>query len=86
MAKVKIQITLDEALLKEVDDYCSKVYMSRSGLISQALVQALAQAKLLAALTDMNSCIRHIADMGTMDEQDKKKLDDFQRLFKLLAK
>ena len=86
MAKIKTQITLDEALLKEVDEYCEKMYMTRSGLVSQALVQTLTQAKLTAALADMSASIRRIADMGTMDEQSKKDLEQFQTLCSMLIK
>ena len=86
MSKAKIQITLEEELLQEVDDYCDKNYMNRSWLITQSLVQVLNQQKLIDALANISLSIKTAVETGVLTEEDKKELDQFQALCKLFAK
>ena len=50
MSKVKINITIDENLLNEVDDYCDKNYLNRSSMISTSLVQVINQQKVILGM------------------------------------
>lgn len=84
MAKVKINITLDEDLIRKVDDYADENYMSRSGVISFATSQLLCQVDLTNAIKDMSFAMRKIADSGEIDEESKRKFEDFERLVRLL--
>ena len=81
----KVQISVDDELLKRIDNYSDRNYLSRSGLITLACSQYLNQAEVVTAVKDMALCIRKIADAGTVDDETQKQLEDFERLAQLLT-
>lgn len=83
MAKVKVQITLDEELLNSVDEYCDKNYMNRSWLISQALVQVINQQKMIDAIGNISIAMRNVSENGILDEDTKRQMEQFENLCKL---
>lgn len=86
MAKVKLQITMDEDLLADVDDYCDKNYMNRSWLITQAVNQVINQQKVVDALCDISIAIKKVSDTGVLDEETEKQLADFETVVKMFVK
>jgi metal-responsive CopG/Arc/MetJ family transcriptional regulator len=82
---MKVQITLDDALMERVDAYADENYMSRSGLLSLAVTQYLNAAEVTKAIKEMAVCIRKIADNGTVDHETMEQLEDFERLSKMLV-
>lgn len=81
---MKVQITLDDALMQRADNYADENYMSRSGLVSLALVQYLNTVETTRAVKDIAICIRKIADTGKLDHDTMEKLEDFERFAKIL--
>lgn len=81
----KVQISVDDELLKRIDNYSDRNYLSRSGLITLACSQYLNQAEVVTAVRDMALCMRKIADSGTVDAETQKQLEDFERLAQLLT-
>ena len=81
----KVQISVDDELLKRIDNYSDRNYLSRSGFITLACSQYLNQAEVVTAVKDMALCMRKIADTGTVDEETQKQLEDFERLAQLLT-
>lgn len=81
---MKVQITLDDALMQRVDAYADQNYMSRSGLLSLAVTQYLNAADVSLAVKEMALAMRKIADNGTVDHETMKQLEDFERLSKML--
>lgn len=77
---MKVQITLDDELMKRVDAYADENYMSRSGLLSIAVTQYLNTKEMIGAITRMGVAMEKIADKGEIDEQTQKELEDFQRM------
>lgn len=84
MAKMKVNITLDEELIRRIEDYAEENYLNRSSLISLATTQFLNSADVVKAVKDMAFAMRKIADNGTVDEESMKQLEDFERLSKML--
>lgn len=82
---MKVQITLDDALMKRVDAYADENYMSRSGLLSLAATQYLNAVDVTKAVKDMAVSMRKIADNGTVDHETMEQLEDFERLSKMLV-
>lgn len=82
---MKVQITLDDALMQRVDAFADENYMSRSGLLSLAVTQYLNAADVTKAIKDMALCMRKIADTGTLDADTQQQLEDFERLSKMLV-
>lgn len=85
MAKIKVGITLDEDLLRRVDDYAEENYLNRSSLISLATTQFLNASDVTKAVCDMAFSMRKIADTGKLDDETMKQLEDFERLSKMLV-
>ena len=81
---MKLQISLNDELLARVDRYADDNYLSRSGLISQALVQFLNQYEYIAAVTDLSVSVRKLADTGKADADTLEKIQDFERIVSVL--
>lgn len=81
---MKVQITLDDALMQRADEYAAANYMSRSGLVALSLTSYLNQVDVVSAVCSMALSMKKIADTGVVDTDTLKKLEDFERLSKLL--
>lgn len=85
MAKVKVNITLDEDLLQRIETYADENYLTRSGLITLATSQFLLQSEASRAIVDMSLALRKIAETGTVSDDQLKQLEDFERFARILA-
>ncbi len=85
MSKVKVQITLEEELLDQVDNYCDKNYMNRSWLISQALVKVLNEQKVIDSLADISVSIKTVTESGELDDETRREFEKFEALCKMFV-
>lgn len=85
MAKVKVNVTLDEELLQRIENYADENYLTRSGLISLAASQFLLREEASKAVVDLSLTMRKIADSGTIDEEQQKQLEYFERFARMLS-
>lgn len=81
---MKVQISLDDDLMKRVDAYADANYMSRSGLVSLSVTKYLNEAEAFKAIKIMAVAMRKIADTGKVDKETMRQLEDFERLSKML--
>lgn len=81
----KINISLDDNLLERMDRYAEDNYMSRSGLVSISVAQYLNANEVITLVKDMSLAMRKIADSGTIDSETEQKLEDFERISKMLV-
>lgn len=82
---MKLGITLDDELVQRIDSYADKNYMSRSGLISLALVSYLNSVEVVSYIRDLSLCVRKIADTGNIDHETVEQLEDLERVANLLG-
>lgn len=82
---MKVNITFNDDLMKRIDDYADRNYMSRSGLISFAVTQFLNGQQMISAVQDMSVCMRKIADSGQLDEETEKKLQELEIIARVLV-
>lgn len=82
---MKVNVTLDDKLLSRLDAYADENYMSRSGLISLACTQYLNSADIVRVVKEMGVAINKIADMGELDEDTQKQIEDLGRTMKFLV-
>lgn len=85
MAKMKLQITMDEELLKDLDKYCEANYMNRSWAISQGIVQLINQQKIVDSMYNVSVAVRRASENGNIDEETKKEIETFETLTKMFA-
>ena len=82
---MKVQISMDNALVQRVDQYAEENYISRSALVTIALTQFLNAQEVTSAVKDMAVCIRKIADTGEIDSETQQKLRDLEIRCKVLV-
>lgn len=82
---MKVNITFNDDLMKRIDEYADRNYMSRSGLISFAVTQFLNGQQMISAVQDMSVCMRKIADSGQVDEETEKKLQELEIIARVLV-
>lgn len=82
---MKVQISIDNELAVRIDNYAEKNYLSRSGFISLACTQYLAQNEAMQAVKEIALAIRKIADTGSIDSETEEKLKDFERFIKMIT-
>ncbi len=80
---MKVQITLDDELMKQVDDYVDRHFMSRSAVFSFAVSQLVNSDVAINAVVDMAASMKKIADTGVLDDETMKKFEDYERLLKM---
>lgn len=85
LAKVKVQITVEEELLRKVEQYADDNYISRSGVFVQGAAQIVSQAEVMALLKSMSFAMKKIADTGSVDDDTYRQLEDFQRALTFLC-
>lgn len=81
---MKINISLNDDLIRRIDESADQNYMSRSGLISYACTQYLNSQDVIAAIKHLDLAVQKIASTGKLDDDTQRELDDFNRLAKLL--
>lgn len=81
----KINISIDDDLLKRVDNYADDNYTSRSGLISTSLVEYLNAREMITAVRKLNITLEKMSENGNCDEETMKELESFTRLANMLT-
>ena len=79
MAKCKVQITMENELLNELDNYCDQNFMNRSWVISQAVLQVINQQKLMNCIQDLSLAMKKVSEVGTIDEDVKRQILEIGR-------
>lgn len=82
---MKVNITFNDDLMRRIDDYAERNYMTRSGLISFAVTQFLNGQQVISAVQDLSVSMRKIADTGELDEETMKKLQEFEMFAKYIT-
>lgn len=81
---MKVQMSINDDLVKKIDSFCDENYLTRSGFVSMACAQYLVSYELSCAVRDMALSLRKIADTGTVDPETLRELEDFERIAKML--
>lgn len=77
MAVIKTMITIDEDLLKKVDDYCNENYLSRSGFFSFVGNEYLKQKKIDNAILSLSRNVSlYQSDEGSDIEKIRNDLNN----------
>lgn len=86
MAKVKIQITLEQDLLDRIEAYADRNGLTRSSMLAYAATQLMRQDEALASMATVAASMRRIADSGEISDDDKKQLEQFEAVASLLTR
>lgn len=80
----KITISMNDDLVEKIDNMSKEMYMSRSAFIAQSCSDKINTATVTKAMFDLSITMRRIADNGTIDDEAKKSLEDFEVLARML--
>lgn len=83
---MRVNMTLNDELLKRLDTYAKANYMNRSSLVSFACNQFLMANELQSLMVDMKRAMQKIADCGTISDEQIKELEKFQMLCDMVTK
>lgn len=82
---MKVNVSLDDELLKKVDEFADEYYLSRSALIALALKQFISADEVKKAIKELSVSMSRIAESGSVSDEDQKKLSDLMTFCKVLS-
>lgn len=74
---MKMTISMDDELAKKLEVYAEKNYTNKSAVISQGVRQIIMQDTLIQMFSDVGFAVKRVAENNTLDDESKKKLDEF---------
>lgn len=77
---MRVSISMDDELVKRIDEVADVMYTSRSGFVAMACTQLLNAQEMLLAVKDMAVTMRKIADKGEIDADTQAELDSYLKL------
>lgn len=80
MAKIKVQITVDEDLLSRIDAYADEHYTTRSGVISLASDQLLSTDELKSCIKRVTVAMESMAKGKELTAEERGDLETFRVL------
>lgn len=83
---MKINISIDDDLLKRVDAVADENYMSRSGLITSSLTQYLNSYEVAKCFKSMAITLKNLENKGIVDDEIKNELNDIVTTLSVLTK
>ena len=81
---MKVQLSIDDELMKKVDQASEAMHINRSGYFSMAVSQQVMAWELTNSLKTMSFAIKKIADTGIVDDETRHQIEDFERLAHML--
>ena len=82
---MKVNISVNDDLMKRVDEYAERNFTNRSAVFSQSVNQFLLAQSIPQAIGEMAVAFKRIADNNEIDDESKKSLNEFMYLAKLLG-
>lgn len=82
---MKVNISVNDDLMKRVDEYAERNFTNRSAVFSQSANQFLLAQSIPQALGELTVAFKRIADNNEIDDESKKTLNEFMYLAKLLG-
>lgn len=79
----KINISINNALLEEMEALAKQNYTSRSGIISMACANYVQQHRLTDSFVNSAKALQRIAETGVMSDADKQELETFVKIAQL---
>ncbi len=82
---MKLTISINDDLMKEIESYCKENYIAKSTFLSMTANEYLKQYKVVKALLNMNKSLELIAIKENPTKKDLQNLKEMQVLIKLLT-
>lgn len=76
----KINITIDDELLKKVEAYCEANYQTKSGFFSQCAIEKIQAMESLNVLSEITNVLEKVVKEENIDNNTQKEIDDLVNL------
>lgn len=83
---MRVNMTINDELLARVDSYAKANYMTRSSVVGFACNQFLIANEMQSLLVEMKRAMQKIAESGSVDEEQQRKIDEFYTACNVLCK
>ncbi len=83
---MKINVTINDNLLKEIDQYCEENYIPRSTFLATSANKVLKENQLISEFKKMNVTLEKIAEKNNATDEQLKELQEIQFMLNLLSK
>lgn len=84
MAQYKLNISIPPYLMEQIDEYCKKMQLSRSGFFQTASISYLTAHQMAAAMEHLASVLADIAAAGSPTPEQQQQLDQIQQLVQMI--
>lgn len=81
---MKIQISIDDELLKKVDAFAKKNYMSRSAVLAQGAFALIQSREISQALPEVLERLNDLSRDNDLDDDTKREVSDLQAAARLI--
>lgn len=81
----KINISMNDALLAEMESLAKQNYTTRSGIISMACANYVQQQRMSEGIVTAAKAMQRIAETGVMSDTDKAELESFAKIAELYS-
>lgn len=82
---MKINISVRDDIVEQVEKYCEKFPTTKSAVFAQGAMLLIAQASIPVYLQQIAVAMKRIANNNAISEDEKNKLEEFQKLAELLT-
>lgn len=82
---VKYSATMNEELLRKVDEFAEKNYMNRSSVISYACNQFLLSYEVKDLLRSINALLHKFSESGSLSDADKEELEKLDLVYRTIV-
>lgn len=83
---MKVQLSINDELMKKVDEYADANYFTRSSLFTVAVTDYINSKMFLNAMQDFTVAVQQIAEKNEIDEDTKQELKKMEVLVEMLKK
>lgn len=82
---MKISISINDDLLKKIDEYSKENFLTRSGFLSLAANQYILQQETMSTMKSLRSAVEKVSETGEMDEQSEADMKKFIGLASMIG-
>lgn len=82
---MKISISINDELLRKIDEYSKENFLTRSGFLSLAANQYILQQEAMSTMKSLRSAVEKVSETGEMDEQSEADMKKFMELASMIG-
>lgn len=82
---MKINISINDDLVKRIDDYSKSNFLTRSGFISMCANDYLNQKEFFKCVSDLTVIMQKVSETNILSDEDVAKLKQIESVFNIIS-